>query len=301
MGVLTEIDRQFFLVADESYDFPVLAVRERINEPLRLHAVDHDAIHLVGKGGARLEKAGVIRPIVKGDLFIQGEGCSLSFHDVRGLEILSVVIHSKGFSTLAPSIPEWTGLPVLFKRLFASFREEGEGSIHLGIDAQLAIEGLIERMIKERNERLEGWMCITASLLSEIIVSVCRKRFHQPLMDTEASTQVANAIAYMEAHFSERISLTEIARHACISERHLFRLFKESNGISPYDYLLSIRMNHACELLTQGRLPIMDIAIRCGYEDSNHFSRQFQRHMGLSPSLYKEKQKELRKEVASKR
>ena len=56
-------------------------------------------------------------------------------------------------------------------------------------------------------------------------------------------------------------------------------------------YLLTIRMKYAKELLAKGRYAIWQVAMKCGYDDANNFSRTFKREVGLKPSEYAESRK----------
>jgi AraC-like DNA-binding protein len=249
--------------------------------------MDFEAIRYVSRGNAKLAREGSLRPIAKGDLFFQGEGEDLYVLDPQELELTSVMFHGRILAELAPGQAEWANLGQLMARTKALLC--GRLAVHLGIMMQSKLEAIFSRIIKERAARHEGWMSIIASQVIEMLVDLIRMMVAQTALDSECSSQVANAVAYMEAHLGERVSLPDIAKHACTSERQLCRIFKDAYGISPYRYLLNLRMNLACELLTREELPIMDIATRCGFEDSNHFSRQFHTYIGLSPTVYREK------------
>ena len=84
------------------------------------------------------------------------------------------------------------------------------------------------------------------------------------------------------------ISVGELAARTAMSERTFLRRFREATGVSPVDYLLRARIRRAMELLDRraAKLSISEIASRCGFEDSNYFTRQFRRRTGKSPGEY---------------
>jgi AraC-like DNA-binding protein len=88
---------------------------------------------------------------------------------------------------------------------------------------------------------------------------------------------------FLEDHFDRRISLGELARRANTSRWHLCREFKRQFGVSPVEYMLRMRMQHAAHLLRDPDLNVSDISRQCGYEDVFHFSKIFRKHHGLSP------------------
>jgi AraC-like DNA-binding protein len=72
-----------------------------------------------------------------------------------------------------------------------------------------------------------------------------------------------------------------------MSECTFLRKFREATGFSPTDYLLRSRIRRAEELLARRKLSITEVAARCGFEDSNYFSRQFRRVTGVSPRAHR--------------
>ena len=67
----------------------------------------------------------------------------------------------------------------------------------------------------------------------------------------------------------------------------LLPVFRKVTGYSPIDYLLHVRLAKAAEMLQKTELPISEIALECGFTDSNYFSRQFRRHCNSSPRDYR--------------
>ncbi|WP_411348030.1 ABC transporter substrate-binding protein [Paenibacillus sp. WLX2291] len=103
---------------------------------------------------------------------------------------------------------------------------------------------------------------------------------------------VAQAMRYMEEHYTDPCTMDELADRLGCSTRHLSRLFrKQGIGQSPSSYLLHLRMERACELLTVSRLSVQEIARSVGYEDVYHFSRMFKKYSGLAPGLYRQQQR----------
>lgn len=67
------------------------------------------------------------------------------------------------------------------------------------------------------------------------------------------------------------------------------RLFKKIMQRSPYDYLIDLRIQKACELLVKSQLSITDICFQCGFSNHSHFSSTFRKRMNLTPSNYRKK------------
>lgn len=93
---------------------------------------------------------------------------------------------------------------------------------------------------------------------------------------------------YMEAHYHEKISLDQIAANMYLSSFYISKLFKSETGDTPINYLISLRMQKAKELLDQDpEKSIQSVAAAVGYEDAYHFSKLFKKYYGLSPLYYK--------------
>ena len=98
---------------------------------------------------------------------------------------------------------------------------------------------------------------------------------------------VNRAIAYMEEHYAEKISLQEVAERCYVSQWHLSKLLNKYTDQSFYDTLNSIRIEAAKELLKDPKLKVGDIGLMVGYSDNAHFSRTFKKLTGLSANEYR--------------
>ncbi len=96
------------------------------------------------------------------------------------------------------------------------------------------------------------------------------------------------ALEKIKADFQDPLDIQEIARHAGISSSYLRSLFIAHFGQSPMQYLQSIRMAHARELLLNQYWNVAEVATRCGYDDANYFSRLFRKIHHQSPGEYRE-------------
>src|SRR6218665_103234 len=90
---------------------------------------------------------------------------------------------------------------------------------------------------------------------------------------------------YIDSNYTDSLTIEQIARVAGMSEYHFFRLFKQMMGFTPYQYILSNRLNKASQLL-KSDYSVSDVAISMGFPDIFAFSKAFKKHFGISPSLY---------------
>ncbi len=93
--------------------------------------------------------------------------------------------------------------------------------------------------------------------------------------------------AHIEAHLSESVTLADLAALVGLSPGHFARLFKNSVGRSPFQYIIQRRVQKAKSLLTHSRLPVTDIAFEVGYEEVSNFIRAFRQQTGVTPRKYR--------------
>lgn len=108
----------------------------------------------------------------------------------------------------------------------------------------------------------------------------------QPRPANSSTQYVLNAIKYIQFHFSQDISIDDIADSVGVSRSHLYRVFMSNVGQSPIDYLTDYRINEACQLLRTSQLSISEIAVSVGFFDQFYFSRVFKKRKGIPPSRY---------------
>ena len=95
---------------------------------------------------------------------------------------------------------------------------------------------------------------------------------------------IQSAISFIENNYSKQITLDDIAQAAAMSRSYFANSFKLVTGISPYDYLLTTRIEKAVEQLRQTNEDIITIAMNCGFSNTAGFNRIFKKSTGLTPS-----------------
>lgn len=92
---------------------------------------------------------------------------------------------------------------------------------------------------------------------------------------------------YLEEHYNEDISLEEAASMIGFSSFYFTKLMKEYMNMSYVDYITSLRLDKAKQLLEKTDMTVKDVGITVGYENANYFTRVFKRIEGIAPSQYK--------------
>ena len=97
----------------------------------------------------------------------------------------------------------------------------------------------------------------------------------------------ADSIAYINEHFREPVPLELLAAKAGMSPFHFLRVFSQSTGLTPHQYLISTRIRAACFLLQSTSLSVKRIALDCGFSTEAAFCSTFRKREGRTPSQYR--------------
>ena len=120
-----------------------------------------------------------------------------------------------------------------------------------------------------------------------VITSLLAQQFKYPNLQRPGKEfrRVKLLRDYIKSRYAENISLTELSSLANLSSFHLLRVFREQVGVPPHEYQIHIRINEARNLLRNGH-SIAEAAIKVGFFDQSHFSRNFKRVTGMTPGYY---------------
>jgi AraC family transcriptional regulator len=106
-----------------------------------------------------------------------------------------------------------------------------------------------------------------------------------------SSLQMRRATELLEAHLDGDIALQQVAEACELSVSHFARAFKQTFQVPPYRWLIERRVDRARDLMTNSRLPLADIAIRCGFADQSALNRSFKRIHGVTPGTWRRGQR----------
>lgn len=164
-------------------------------------------------------------------------------------------------------IPHYmTGQDILIQGIFGALRQELEFG---KIGGYLLIDSL---KIALAIHLLRNY-CTTQPLLSSYTDGLSKSKLQQ-------------ITEYVNEHLHEEVKLIELAAIAQISPYHFLRLFKQSTGLTPHQYILQRRIDKAKYLLQESKLSITDIAFRVGFCDQSHLTRCFKRLLGMTPKQF---------------
>jgi len=120
--------------------------------------------------------------------------------------------------------------------------------------------------------------------LQRLLRAHCEHRYLLPVVKGGLAPVIKRLIGdYIEAHLAEPLTISQLAQQAHLSEYHFARMFSQSFGVTPRQYVLERRIEKARELVCQSSLPLAAIALECGFANQAHFTRLFRRNLGNTP------------------
>lgn len=100
----------------------------------------------------------------------------------------------------------------------------------------------------------------------------------------------SRVIHYMEENIQQNMTLEQLASYFKYSASHFSMLFQKEAGVSPINFFIRLKIQHACQYIELTNLKLSEISVKLGFEDAAYFSRVFTKIMGISPSAYRKKE-----------
>lgn len=146
------------------------------------------------------------------------------------------------------------------------------------------IEAFLENFKAEKMIHEALISCNLQRMLAELLILSGDSSYE----NSKKNAQINDAIAYIRAHFKEKISLDDIASFVNLSPYHFSRTFKKELGYSPYEYLNLVRLNHSKFLLKNTKLRIKEIAFESGFNSESNFTTAFKHNSRQTPSAFRD-------------
>ena len=133
--------------------------------------------------------------------------------------------------------------------------------------------------------------CVLKSYFTAVIALILRQsasyEHHRPLSE-HPDKLISAATAYIESHYQEpELNIEHIAKSIALNPKYFIEYMRKRTGITPYSYLLRVRMQKAHEYLVTTERSIINISELVGFTSPYHFSATFKRLFGLSPSQFR--------------
>jgi AraC-like DNA-binding protein len=238
-----------------------------------------------------------IAPLECGDVFVMHPPSEHGYRNTECLGIKNVLFDPAGLE-LPDSLSDTL---VAYPRLFDPNYQPRERPslatrlVHLDEHGLKKAQRIIRRIGREQEHRTPGWRLAATAAFTELVVLVCREAPEHLTRESSSGrhgwlTTVTN---YLEEKFVEHVRLADLAELVNMSPSSLSHSFKKRLGCSPIEYVLSLRVQRAAEMLRDTSMSVTRIGHEVGFSDSNYFSRQFKARIAMSPSAYRQRYRDL--------
>ena len=130
-------------------------------------------------------------------------------------------------------------------------------------------------------EMQSGWLALLGRLFVE--TRLAKPQF---VKGTLTRAQWQRVKEYCDVHLAEKITLEELAALCNLERFHFLKLFKQTVGMTPHAWIVRLRLERACSLLSHTDRCLTQVAQEVGFYDQSHFNRAFRQAFGVSPSKY---------------
>ncbi len=210
--------------------------------------------------------------LCRGDVFIVRKGIHHQYLKAENLDYINILLNS--------DIPEY------ISKMIARLPDTG-------LKLSVLIESEAVSLINRIDQEIYSGRFMNDKMAEACLSQLCclLLRIHNEdnvKINTSVKTRVNYIIEYLKTENGPSLSAARMAEEAGTSVRNFHRIFRKLTGSSVKDYIHTIRIDKACELLKHTDKSISNISAMVHYEDSNYFSRQFKQIKGVSPSSYRQ-------------
>lgn len=144
-----------------------------------------------------------------------------------------------------------------------------------------------EIFVAAKTNTAQADMLLKSSLLKFFWLLLQKDDISFKPVENSRSELMRPALEYISEHFCEPLTVTQLAERVHLSKSYFMERFRETAGVSVMEYIIRLRVQKACELLTTTEKTAAETAFECGFCNLSNYNRQFKRIMGITPNAYR--------------
>lgn len=159
------------------------------------------------------------------------------------------------------------------------------------VNSPSELSSITTRMFEQMKTRAEGHELTVIGAFYEFFGYILEHEWYKEAQSISAKDgrrieHLKKVIATIEEHYSECITLEDLARSAGMNSKYFCRYFKEMTHRTPIDYVNYYRIEQACFKLATSNSSISEIGMNCGFNDESYFIKTFKKYKGVTPKKY---------------
>ncbi len=257
-------------------------------DTIELHEHDFNELVIVFEGDGTHYTIKEKYHIRQGDIFLIRPGTRHAYDNTKNLKIINLLYLPEKLDLALYDLSNSPGYHAFFEVEPAMRQQHGfKSRLHLSGGKLEYIKKLTNSIDKELNSDKPDALFMAVSYFMQLIGFLARSYTETEIPEQMDILCLSKVITYIESNYRHKITIADLTKKASMSEITLYRMFKKAFNMSPLNYIISLRVAFAREMLNNSRLSIAEIAWKTGFSDSNYFSRAFKKLTGLSPRQYR--------------
>lgn len=259
--------------------------KEHLVADFPVHAHDFSELVVITKGKGIHIIDNAEYTIQAGDVYVIKGNTTHGFKDIVDLTLYNIAYEAAEPILEFDYLRTFSGFQALFfvEPLYRK-KMKFEHRLHLNPSDLMFAEKLLEIMCAE-NPHGNQYYRIQKIYLTSFMTFLARQ--YEINLSNNNISYISDILAYIEQNYMENFIVEEFAAKMHLSVRHFTRIFSETYGVTPKQYILKLRLQHACNSLRSSHKSIAQIASESGFEDTNYFSTYFTKKMGMTPKDYR--------------
>ncbi len=229
--------------------------------------------------------------ISRGDIFLLTPGLRHAYLNPNNLVLTNILYTTDALDDYREKLESLPGYVAMFQaepslRIQMGFKER----MKMPPEELETLTRLVLRWEEETRNAQEDKQLLSELFLMQVIL-FCVKRFGNSSKKDDSRNLLlfSKMQKFINEHYQDDLSRDDIIAQSAISAGTATKLFQQYLSQSPMQYLMNVRLDHACHLLRETTDSITSIAFECGFQDSNYFSSQFHKNIGMTPREYRRK------------
>lgn len=150
--------------------------------------------------------------------------------------------------------------------------------------AYVSLRKIFNQINTTYDESIIGYELALKSLFLQTIFLLLQYSKKVVAPETEkVSDKIKNVLDYIELHYSETITVSQLAKLCYFSDYHFMRFFKKHMNMTCVEYINNLRLEKAVELFEKGNLSIMEVSLSVGFHNLSYFHRAFKKKYRMTP------------------